>query len=151
MVATLAGYDPTLIPAADASHLNIALSTPAVGSDHPGATTVGAAITAAGQTPGPLTFAGYANGATWQRLLDAACDAQSLTRAGVLTALTTVGAASLDSLLGASDPGLPVMQQQPASRSSALAAADSSLPTGLRPLTGLIIAGGIESYSAGTR
>ena len=149
VVTTLAGYDPTLVAAADATHLDITMSTPAFGADHPGATAVGSAITAAGVTPGALTFAGYASGANWQRLLEAACEAQSLTRAGVLTALTTVGRASIESLLGGSDPSLPALRQLPATRSSAMAMADPTLPTGLRPLTGLIVAAGVEDYVAG--
>ncbi|WP_111767826.1 hypothetical protein [Nakamurella deserti] len=148
VVTTLDGYDPTLIDAAAAAHLRVALSTPAVGADHPGAKDVAAAVAAGGGVPGVSTFAGYAAGAVWQRLLVAACDAEDLTRNGVSTALTTVGPASVESLLGASDPALPVIDQQPATRSSSLAVADPSAPTGLRPLTGLLLADGIEDYVA---
>lgn len=151
VVTTLDRYDATLVDATSAAHLQIALSTPAPGADHPGADAVGAAITAAGGVPGASTFAGYAAGAAWQRLLVAACDAQSLTRDGVFAALTTVGPASVESLLGASDPALPVTARQPATRSSAVAAADPSAPTGLRPLTGLVLADGIEEYAAPVR
>lgn len=151
VVTTLDGYDAATIDETSAAHLWIALSTPAPGADHPGAEAVGAAITAAGGVTGASTFAGYAAGATWQRLLVAACDAQSLTREGVFTAMTTVGPASLESLLGASDPALPVTDQEPATRSSAVAAADPSAPTGLRPLTGLVRADGIEDYTAPVR
>lgn len=151
VVTTLTGYDPTLVDAVEAAHLDVALSTPAVGADHPGATAVGAAITAGGGEPGPSTFAGYAAGTTWQRLLEAACDAQTLTRDGVDTAMTTVGPASVESLLGASDPALPVTGGVPATRSSALAAADLSAPTGLRPLTALVLADGIDEYTAPVR
>ncbi len=147
VVTTLDGYDQSLISTSAAAHLEIALPTPAFGSDHPGAVTVEAAFTASGATdPGPLTFAGYASGASWQRLLSEACDNQSLTRAGVRNALATVGPASVESLIGASDPGLPGIGRLPASRSSAVAQADPAAPTGMRSLTGLIVADGIEEY-----
>lgn len=151
VVTTLDGYDATAIDVTDAAHVEIALDTPAVGADHPGATAVGAAITAGGGEPGASTFAGYAAGATWQRLLEAACDAQTLTRDGVLTALTTVGPASVESLLGASDPGVPVTDQLPATRSSSMAVADPTAPTGMRALTALILADGIDDYAPPVR
>ena len=151
VVTTLDGYDPALVEEAAAAHLDIALSTPAPGADHPGAASVGAAITAGGGEVGASTFAGYAAGATWQRLLEAACDAQTLTRDGVFAAMTTVGPASVESLLGASDPALPVTEQLPATRSSSLAAADPAAPGGLRPLTALTLADGIEEYTPPVR
>ncbi len=122
-----------------------------MGADHPGATAVGAAVVAGGGEPGPSTFAGYAAGAAWQRVLESACDAQALTRDGVLTALTTIGPASVESLLGASDPALPVTEQLPATRSSSLAAADLTAPTGMRPLAALILADGIGDYTPPVR
>jgi hypothetical protein len=148
VVTTLDRYDPALIDATAAGHLAVSVPTPAVGADHPGAEAVSAAITTGGGVPGASSFAGYAAGAAWQRLLEAACEAQTLTRDGVFTALTTVGPASAEGLLGATDPALPATEQLPATRSSFLAAADPSTASGLRPLTGLLLADGIEEYVA---
>lgn len=151
VVATLDGYDPALVDPATAAHLVIAMSTPAPGADHPGAAAVGAAIAGGGGQVEASTFAGYAAGAAWQRLLEGACDAQTLTRDGVTAALTAVGPASVESLLGASDPALPVTDQLPATRSSSLAAADPTAPGGLRPLAALILADGIGDYAPPVR
>lgn len=75
VLTTESGYRADLVNPADARHLRVVLATPAYGSDHPGAVAVAAAFSAAGMVdPGPLLFAGYAVGATWQRLLAKACD-----------------------------------------------------------------------------
>ena len=151
VITTLTGYDSTQLTATDAPRVQVMLPTPAPGADHPGASAIEAALATTGETAGPSTFAGYAAGSTWGRLLAAACDAQTLTRAGVLAARETVGAASVESLLGGSDPGLPVVDHVPATRSSALAAADPSTPSGLTALGGLVAASGIDDYVAPLR
>ena len=147
LVTTLAGYDQSLLTAAEAARVRVAMTTPAPGSTQPGTTAIESALSTTGHTAGPSTFAGYAAGATWGRLLAAACDAQQLTREGVAAARLTVGPASVESLIGASDPALPTSRQLPASRSSALAVADPSKPSGLAPLSGLVVAAGIQDYS----
>jgi hypothetical protein len=148
LVTFLSGYDPLLLTATEASRVQIMLPTPAPGSTHPGATAVEAALGVRGQRAGPLTFAGYATGQVWGRLLTAACDAQTLTREGIAGALQSIGPAPVESLLGPTDPSLPLTDQSPATRTSALAAADLNSATGLRPLTGLVAAPGIDGYRA---
>lgn len=154
VMTTLDGYDPGLIaanPAAAAAvadkRLLVVTATPALGSDHPAAAAVAAAFTAAGGTdPGPRLLEGYAAGAMWGRLLDAACTAADLTRSGVADSMTTIGAAPIDSVLGPTDPGLVVNGHQPATRLSAIAAVDLSAPTGLAPLTWLEAAPNVGDY-----
>ncbi|AZI57246.1 hypothetical protein EH165_02800 [Nakamurella antarctica] len=147
VVTDVNGYDPTLLSAASAAHLQVMLPTPAYGSDHPGAAAVAKVLLAEGiSSPGPMTFSGYAAGAAWQRLLTAACEGSSLTREGIRSAFSTIGPASLESMLGASDPGRVVSANRPATVTSALAQADPTAPSGMTPLTGLISAENIEKY-----
>lgn len=147
VLTTESGYRADLVNPADARHLRVVLATPAYGSDHPGAVAVAAAFSAAGMVdPGPLLFAGYAVGATWQRLLAKACDEGNLTRDAVIAALSTIGPASVDGMFGGSDPGQVVGSNLPASRSASIAQADPDAPTGLTPITGLFTAPGINDY-----
>lgn len=147
VLTTESGYRADLVSPADARHLRVVLATPAYGSDHPGAVAVAAAFSAAGMIdPGPLLFAGYAVGATWQRLLAQACDQGNLTREAMIAGLSTIGPASVDGMFGGSDPGQVVGSYLPASRSASIAQADPAAPTGLTPLTGLFTAEGINDY-----
>jgi len=147
IMTVLDSYDPAVTSAAQASRIQVTGATPAFTSDNPGAVAVAAAFAEANLAdPGPLTFQGYATGASWQRILNAACSEGSLTRSGIEAAAASVGPAPIDSLLGASDPGLAV-QHLPASRAAALSQADPSAPGGLTPITGLESADGIADYS----
>jgi hypothetical protein len=150
ILTTVDGYDPEAwgdaAPAA-AGRVLVSSGAPAFGSDYPAAVAVATRFDATGRTnPGPRLFDGYATGATWGRLLTEACDNSMLTRPSVQQATTTVGAASVDSLFGPTDPGLPVVSALPATRVSALSVADPGAPTGLRPLTWPQAAADIEDY-----
>lgn len=154
-VLTLAdGFDPGSWPAdavtAAGQRLFVATSAPAFGSDYPAAVTVSSLAAAIGPedagTVGARTLDGYATGAAWGRLLTQACAERTLTREGVWTAAGTVGPAPSTSLFGASDPALPVQSALPATRSSSLSRADPGAPTGLRSVTTLDEAPGLEDY-----
>lgn len=145
------GFDPGSWPAdavtAAAGRLYVATPAPAYGSDYPAAVAVSSLAAAVGSTdPGVRTLDGYAAGATWGRLIGQACADRSLTRSGVWTAATTVGPAPSTSLYGASDPGLVVQSALPATRASSISVVDPAAPTGLRSLTALDAAPGIEEY-----
>lgn len=146
VITDLDGYDPSTVTAA-AGRLLVTLPAPAYGSDNPGAAAVAKEFVASGQTdPGPDLIAGYGVGAAWGRILGQACTARTLTHQGVITAMTTVGPASVDSLFGPSDPGLVVSSALPATRVSSIALADAKAPAGLRPLIWLQTAPGIAGY-----
>lgn len=154
-VLTLAGgFDPGSWPAgvtaAAAERLFVATPAPAFGSDYPAAVTVSSLAAASGPgddgAAGVHTLDGYASGAAWGRLIDAACADRALTRSGIWTAAGTVGPAPAASLFGASDPALVVQSALPATRASSVSRADPSAPTGLRSLTTLEEAPGIEDY-----
>lgn len=152
ILSTVDGYDPddfddAALAAAAAGRVLVSSGAPAFGSDYPAAVAVATRFDATGRTnPGPRLFDGYATGATWGRLLTEACDNGMLTRPAVQRATTTVGPASVDSLFGPTDPGLPVVSALPATRVSALSVADPGAPTGLRPLTWPQAAAEIEDY-----
>ena len=133
--------------AATAGRVLVSTATPAYGSDYPAAMAVASSAAASGQTmPGPRLLDGYAIGVTWARLLTQACADRTLTRTAVEQATTTVGPASVDSLFGPTDPAQAVQSAQPATRASAMSVADPAAPAGLRPLTWLAAASGIEDY-----
>jgi hypothetical protein len=152
ILTTIDGYDPATwdeqaLAAATAGRVLVSTGTPAYGSDYPAAVAVASRAAAAGQAdPGPRLLDGYATGSNWARLLVQACGERTLTRLGISQAVTSVGPAASDSLYGPTDPGLPVLSALPATRVSAMSAADPAAPTGLRPLTGLESASGIEDY-----
>ncbi len=142
------GYAPSTVSSEAAKRLLVMLATPAFGSDQPAAAAVSEAAFAAGLTdPGPRLLSGYAVGTSWARLIQRACTDLNLTRAGVGTAMTKVGPAPVDSLLGASDPGQVVTSHLPASRQSSIAQADPSAPGALKPLVWTVAAPGIEDYA----
>ena len=127
--------------------LYVASPAPAYGSDYPAAVAVSSMAAALGSTdPGARTLDGYATGSTWGRLIGQACADRSLTRTGIWTAATTIGPAPSTSLIGASDPGLVVQSALPATRVSSVSVADAAAPTGLRSLTALEAAPGIDDY-----
>jgi ABC-type branched-subunit amino acid transport system substrate-binding protein len=146
------GYDPAnwsadALAAAAAGRVLVSTAAPAYGSDYPAAVAVASRAAAAGRsTPGARLFDGYATGLSWARLLTQACADRALTRRAVEAASTTVGPASVDSLFGQSNPAQPVQSGLPATRVSAMSTADPSAPAGLRPLTWLQAAPGIEDY-----
>ena len=145
------GFDPGSWPAdtvaAAAGRLYVASPAPAYGSDYPAAVAVSSMAAALGSTdPGARTLDGYATGSTWGRLIGQACADRSLTRTGIWTAATTIGPAPSTSLFGASDPGLVVQSALPATRVSSVSVADAAAPTGLRSLTALEAAPGIDDY-----
>ena len=152
ILTTIDGYHPAdwsveALAAASAGRVLVSTAAPAFGSDYPAAVVVASRATAAGQTaPGDRLFDGYATGASWARLLTQACADRTLTRRGIEQATTTVGPASVDSLFGPSDPAQPVQSGLPATRVSAMSTPDPSAPGGLRPLTWLQAASGIEDY-----
>jgi ABC-type branched-subunit amino acid transport system substrate-binding protein len=147
--ALLAG-NPTASAAAAAKRLLLVTATPAYTSDHPGAAAVaGAFESAGGKNPGPRLLEGYAAGTMWGALLESACGARSLTRSGVATAISTIGPAPVDSVLGPTNPSLVVNSHMPATRLSAIAAADPAVPTGLAPVTWLQAAHNIGDYQPG--
>ena len=150
VITNLNGYDAGQIPNPQ-GRLLVSLAAPAYGSDNPGAAAVAAAFVASGQTdPGPELMSGFGVAATWGRLLAQACTDHALTHAGIRTAMTTVGPASVDSLFGPSDPGLVVESALPATRVSSVALADPRSPGGLRPLIWLQAAPGIADYQPPT-
>jgi len=152
ILTTIDGYDPAgwsteALAAATAGRVLVSTAAPAFGSDYPAAVVVASRATASGQTgPGARLFDGYATGLSWARLLDQACADRTLTRRGIEQAVTTVGPASVDSLFGPTDPAQPVQSGLPATRVSAMSTADQSAPSGLRPLSWLQAASGIEDY-----
>ncbi len=146
VVTNLDGDDPAQIPKPQ-GRLLVSLAAPAYGSDNPGAAAVANAFVASGQVhPGPEVMSGYGVAAAWGRLLIQACAQRALTHAGIRTAMTSVGPASVDSLFGPSDPGLVVKSALPATRVSSVALADPKAPGGLRPLIWLQAAPGISDY-----
>lgn len=152
IVATIDGYDPgrwtaQALAAATAGRVLVSTAAPAFGSDYPAAVAVASRAAAVGQNnPGARLFDGYATGQNWGRLLTQACNDRTLTRTGVAQAILTVGPASVDSLYGPTDPARAVQSAQPATRVSAMSTADPGAPAGLRPLTWLESAAGIEDY-----
>jgi hypothetical protein len=152
IVTTIDGYDPASwsadgLAAASTGRILVSTAAPAYGSDYPAAVAVASRAAAAGRpAPGARLFDGYATGLSWARLLTQACADRALTRRAVEQATTTVGPASVDSLFGQSDPAQPVQSGLPATRVSAMSTADPSAPAGLRPLTWLQAAQGIEDY-----
>lgn len=151
-VLTLAdGFDPGSWPAdavtGAAGRVYVTTPAPAYGSDYPAAVAVSSMAAAGGSTdPGVRTLDGYATGTTWGRLIGEACADRSLTRTGIWTAAGTVGPAQPTSLFGASDPGLVVQSALPATRVSSISVADAAAPAGLRSLTALESAPGIDEY-----
>lgn len=147
VVTTMRGYDPATLPASAKDRLMLTVSTPAFGSDHPAAAAVAKAFSeSSGNRPGPRVLPGYALAAGWGRLLTKACADRTLTRAGLHTAMTTVGPAGVDSLFGPYDPALVVTKQLPATLISSMAMADPQAPAGLRPLVWTQTASGIDEY-----
>ena len=154
VVTTVDGYDPAqwdaaALAVATAGRVLVSSATPAYGSDYPAAVAVAARAAAAGVTPGAKLLDGYATGVSWARLLTQACGERTLTRQAIEQAALTVGPASVDSLFGPSDPAQPVESGLPATRVSAVSAANPSAATGLTPLTWLAGAGDIEDYLPG--
>ena len=152
IVTSTDGYDPAQwdeagLSATRTGRVLVSLPTPAIGSDYPAAAVVTAAFAKAGGTdPGPRLLAGYATAAIWTRLLTQACADRALTRTEIELAATTTGASSVESLLGPSDPALPIKSALPATRVSAMATANPDAPAGMTPLTWLDGASGIDSY-----
>lgn len=152
VVTMIDGYDPgqwsaDAVAAATAGRVLVSTAAPAYGSDYPAAVAVASRAAALGQNnPGPRLFDGYATGQNWGRLLTQACADRTLTRSAVELATTTVGPASVESLYGPTDPAQAVQSAQPATRVSAMSTANPAAPAGLRPLTWLESAAGIEDY-----
>lgn len=150
VVTTLDGL-PTPLPDPGSRRLLVTSPTPAFGSDHPAAAAVARAFTAAAgpaaAQPGPRLLAGYAVAATWGRLLTRACATKTLTRGGIVAAMAQVGPASVDSLLGPSDPGLVLTSALPATRVSSMARVDPAAPGGLAALEWMAAAPGIADYT----
>lgn len=151
VVTTIDGLPAAVPDPAQARRLLVTSPTPAFGSDHPAAAAVARASTAAGgpaaAQPGPRLLAGYAVAATWGRLLTSACAAKTLTRTGIMTAMAAVGPASVDSLLGPTDPGLVLASALPATRVSSMTRVDPAAPGGLAPLEWMAAAPGIADYT----
>ena len=152
VATTIDGYDPArwdppALAAATVGRVLVSTAAPAYGSDYPAAAAVASRVAAAGRTaPGPRLFDGYATGVNWARLLTQACADRTLTRRAIEQATTIVGPASVDSLFGPTDPALAVQSALPATRVSAMSTADPAATAGLRPLTWLQAASGIEDY-----
>ncbi len=147
VVVGASGYDPAQWQAADSGRLLLSLPTPAFGSDHPASAAVaGAYARSGGRDPGPLLLAGYAVGNEWGRLLENACGQLNLSRNGIAAAISGVGPAAVDSLVGPTDLSQAALHDLPATRVSAMAEADPSAPGGLRPLTWLQATPGIADY-----
>lgn len=154
IVTTVDGYDPALwdaaaLAVATAGRVLVSTATPAYGSDYPAAVVVAARAAAADVQPGARLLDGYATGVSWARLLTQACSERTLTRQAIEQATGTVGPASEDSLFGPSDPVLPVQSALPATRVSAMSAADPAAAAGITPLTWLTSASDIEEYLPG--
>ena len=151
VITTIDGLPDPLPGPAEAGRLLVTSPTPVFGSDHPAVAAVARAFAAAAgpgsSGPGPRLLAGYAVGATWGRLLARACEQETLTRAGIMAALTVIGPAPVDSLLGPADPGLVVGSLLPATRVSSLARVDPGVPGGLAPLASMAAAPGIGDYT----
>ncbi|ACV81094.1 hypothetical protein [Nakamurella multipartita] len=151
VLTLLDGFEPgdwtaATVDAAD-GRLFVATPAPAYGSDYPAAVTVASVAAAAGtDEAGPRTLDGYAAGSTWGRLITQACADRTLTRAGIRQAASTVGAAPAGSLFGPGELSLVVGSGLPATRVSSISVAQRTAPTGLRSLTWLESAPGIEDY-----
>ncbi len=150
VLTTIDGYDPTnwdsgARAAASAGRLLISSGNPAYQSDYPAAVAVAARAGSSG-VQGPRLFDGYATGASWARLLTQSCADRDLTRRSLQQATLSVGPALVDSLFGPTDPGLPGRSSRPATRVSAMSAANPAAPSGLTPLTWPQGAAGIENY-----
>ena len=152
VVTMIDSYDPTswstaALDAATTGRVLVSTAAPAYGSDYPAAVAVASRAAAAGLVaPGARLFDGYATGQSWARLLTQVCTDRTLTRNAITTATTTVGAASVDSLFGPSDPSAPVLSALPATRVSAMSTASPSAPSGLASLTWPEGAADIEDY-----
>lgn len=150
IATTLDGYDPVLIPAGQAGRLLVATVTPSPGADHPTVRAVDSAFVDSGHSdPGPRMLEGYATGEGWTRILEPMCAARTLTRSAAIDQLTKSGPASSESLFGPTSPAAQMTAGLPASRVSALSAADPIAPGGLRPVTLLESAPGIGDYRSG--
>lgn len=150
IATTLDGYDPVLIPAGQVGRLLVATVTPSPGADHPTVRAVDSAFVDSGHSdPGPRMLEGYATGESWTRILEPMCAARTLTRSAAIDQLTKSGPASSESLFGPTSPAAQMTAGLPASRVSALSAADPIAPGGLRPVTLLESAPGIGDYRSG--
>jgi len=150
ITTTLNGYLPALFPADAIGRLQVATVTPSPGADHPGVKAVDTAYTDNGHSdPGPRLLEGYATGETWARLLEPMCAARTLTRTAAAEQLLSLAPASSDSLFGPTDPAVQLSSGLPASRVSAISAADPTAAGGLRPITLLESAPGISDYRTG--
>ena len=152
VLTLLDGFEPGAWPApttaAADGRLYVATPAPAYGSDYPAAVTVASVAAALGtDNAGPRTLDGYAAGVTWGRLITQACADRTLTRAGIRQAASTIGAAPAGSLFGAGDLAEVVESGLPATRDSSVSVAQAAAPTGLRSLTWLESAPGIEDYA----
>jgi ABC-type branched-subunit amino acid transport system substrate-binding protein len=150
MVASSPSFDPALLdtPAADAldGKLYIAASSVPYSSNVAKAKEIATKFEAAntGKPSAAVQF-GYALGMVWQQILEKACAAKDLSRAGILAAKnasTTVDLKQLVADLDFSKPG------SPATRQSYIAKVDKSEKGGLKQVKGLSVAPDAKSYKA---
>ncbi len=150
MVASSPSFDPALLdtPAAGALDGNLYIATSSVpySSDVPKAKEIATKFEAAntGKPSAAVQF-GYALGMVWQQILEQACTAKDLSRAGILAAKNasaTVDLKGLVSDLDFSKPG------SPATREVYVARVDKSEKGGLKQVKALSVAPDAKTYKA---
>jgi ABC-type branched-subunit amino acid transport system substrate-binding protein len=151
MIASSPSFDPALLdtPAAGAldGNLYVASSSVPYSSNLAKAKEIATKFEAAaiGTKPSAAVQFGYALGLLWQQILQKACDAKDLTRAGILAAKnasTTVDLQKLVSDLDFSKPG------SPATRAVYVAKVDKAEKGGLKQVKALSVAPDAKSYQA---
>jgi hypothetical protein len=151
MIASSPSFDPALLdtPAAGAldGNLYVASSSVPYSSKLPEAKAIAAKFeaTSPATKPSAAVQFGYALGLIWQQILEKACDAKDLTRAGILAAKNasaTVDLKQLVSDLDFSKPG------SPATRAVYIAKVDKSEQGGLKQLKASAVAPDAKTYKA---
>ncbi len=150
MVANSPSFDPGLLdtPAAGAldNKLYIASSSVPYSADLPKAKEIAGKFEAAGTSkPSYAVQFGYSLGLVWQQILQKACEAKDLTRAGILAAKNASSTVDLEGLVADLDFSQP---GSPATRQVYIARVDKSEKGGLKQVKGLSVAADAKTYQA---
>ncbi|MGQ0624827.1 MAG: ABC transporter substrate-binding protein [Sporichthyaceae bacterium] len=149
IVVNSPSFDPVILdgPAAEAlDNLYVVASAVPYSADVPQAVTIAKAYEAANTgRPSYAVQYGYALGLMWQQILERACAANDLSRAGIFAAKnasTTIDTKGLIAALDFSTPGAP------STREVYIARVDPSAAGGLRPQGPLFVSADAKAYQA---
>lgn len=150
MVANSPSFDPGLLdtPAAEALNGNVYIASSSVpySADLPKAEEIARKFEAAGGAkPSYAVQFGYSLGLVWEQILQQACEAKDLSRAGILAAKNASSTVDLEGLVANLDFSRP---GAPATREVYISKVDKSEKGGLKQLAGLSVAPEAETYKA---